>query len=215
VGKNTVGVYADGNCGTTSQVLESFQCNGCFNPQMGLIGARSCSGNSVVQAGWSETCDNHFVTHVLEDCGSLGCHDGECIQPFNCSNTNQQVSGLGLPSPQDWEAEYNLGNLSVNGICVNAWRTKTGNGTNAIEIHLNGKVVCAKNLEDTPGNISLAPPWTPWTGMTPYGSGSPDPHAASYTKWEGNIKVRVFANGTLGGQSFGAVRLEAVSWRNI
>ena len=214
VGKNTVGVYADGNCGTTNQVLASFQCNGCFNPQMGLIGARSCSGNSVVQAGWSETCDNHFVTHVLEDCGSSGCRDGECIPPFTCNMATQQISGLGLPSPQNWEVYYDLGIKQVDGICVNAWRTKTGNGTNAVEIYLNNKVVCAANLGISSADISLAPPWTPWAGMTPYGSGSPDPDAASYTQWVGNIKVRVFANGTLGGSSFGEVRLEAISWRN-
>jgi hypothetical protein len=215
IGSNTVETYSDGQCGTTQQIVQSWQCDGCFNPQMGLIGVRSCSGNSVVQAGWSETCDNHFVTHVLEDCGSLGCRDGACVQPFTCSNTTQSVTGLGLPSPKNWEVYYDLGNKQVDGICVNAWRTKTGNGTNAVEIYLNNKVVCAANLGISSADILLAPPWTPWTGMTPYGSGSPDPNAASYTQWVGNLKIRVFANGTLGGSSFGEIRLEAVSWRTI
>jgi len=178
---------------------------------MGLIGARSCSGNSVVQAGWSETCDNHFVTHVLEDCGSSGCRDGECIPPFTCNMATQQISGLGLPSPQNWEAIYNLGNKQVDGICVNAWWTKNSNYTQRVEVLLNDQVVCSGQLSGDPNAlITLSPPWSGANYLT----GIPiDPNSNSYTSWQGNIKIRVYADGTIG-QGYGLVRLEAISWRN-
>lgn len=219
VGKNIVEVQANGACGTVNQITQSFQCDGCFNPQpAGIVAGsvRSCSGGNVVQPAWSGTCDNHIVTQLIETCSSLGCLNGACIQPippFSCAETNQQATGLGLPASEDWEAEYVLGSdMTVDGICVNAWFTVVGNGTHIIEIYLNGLVVCAAALPSSSTNVSLRPGWA---STTPYGSGSPDPNAANYTKWQGNIKVRVFANGTLGGATFGKVRLEAVSWRNV
>jgi len=204
VGKNTIGVYADGNCGTTNQVLESWQCNGCFNPQMGLIGARSCSGNNVVQAAWSGTCDNNITSQVVETCSNLGCRNGECVTPPTCASMTTSLQ-LGLGDNIHSTINYDFGNKNIDGICVNVQSTWS-NVAPSVAVFLDGFRVCMGSIptDNLPHDILLIPPWN-------LAYGDRDPLSGTYTKWTGHITIIVSAQGQL---YHGVVKLNSISWRN-
>jgi len=198
VGKNTVGVYADDNCGTTNQVLASFQCDGCFNPQpAGIVPGtpKYCSGGNVVQPAWSGDCDNHIVTQLIETCGSLGCRDGECVSQPSCADMVHSLELNLNPEPDMHHINYDFGSRNVDAICVNA-QTTWVNIAPTVNVYLDGVFVRsgALNTDNIPQDVLLLP-------------------IAPLSQWTGHITIKVSAGGS--GPSNGTPGLNFISWRNV
>jgi hypothetical protein len=195
VGKNIVEVRANGTCGETSQVITSFQCDGCFNPQIGDVGAPSCSGNLIVQTAWSGTCDNNFTQRTVTDCGSVGCRNGECVTPATCADMVLSLSLNLNPEPNKHYINYDFGNRNVDAICVNAQTTWVNVAPN-VQVYLDGVFVRAGALgtDNIARDVLLLP-------------------LAPATKWTGHITIKVEATGS--GPSNGTPKLNSISWRNI